>query len=295
MEIYKKVYTLYSDEKNRIILNFCHRTVPAGFKETQRPEAQLLLMVNGQATVSFANGNSLELCDGDLFLFDENRDCSLEINKDSEFISLKLNFSDFIDSQYRVLDKDILNRFFVFLNDVTEKMYGININSHRIQDILYLIENEFENRSLCSTYVIKAHICVIFSLIMQYYLSEPDPSAVNKAVHYKDIEKALVYINENINEKIELSTLAKIANMGKTNFSITFKKVTGMTVWEYILNTRIELAANYLIEKKDKYNITEIAFMSGFNNSAHFNKTFKKLKGKTPSDFKNSHENPCFF
>ena len=119
------------------------------------------------------------------------------------------------------------------------------------------------------------------------------PSAV--IITIKDIEKALVYINENITEKIELSTLAKIANMGKTNFSITFKKVTGMTVWEYILNTRIELAANYLIEKKDKYNITEIAFMSGFNNSAHFNKTFKKLKGKTPSDFKNSHENPCFF
>ena len=48
------------------------------------------------------------------------------------------------------------------------------------------------------------------------------------------------------------------------------------------------------LEKKGGYNITEVAYMCGFNNSAHFNKTFKKLKGKTPSDFKKYPENECF-
>lgn len=87
---------------------------------------------------------------------------------------------------------------------------------------------------------------------------------------------------------------AKSVGMGKTNYSIAFKSVTGMTVWDYILNARIELASGYLTEKGDDLNVTEIAMLCGFNNTAHFTKIFKKIRGKTPGDFKKDTDNPCF-
>lgn len=118
--------------------------------------------------------------------------------------------------------------------------------------------------------------------------------AQEQNTHYKNIEKSIAYIHENLSKKITLEELAQIAMMGKTNYSVFFKKMTGMTVWEYIINARVALASSYLLENKDEYNITELTFQCGFNNSAYFNKIFKKLKGKTPRDFMKNIDNPCF-
>ena len=131
-------------------------------------------------------------------------------------------------------------------------------------------------------------------MISQYLLDGLDDGGINRCKNYKNIKKSLEFINDNLSEKLTLDELSRVANMGKTNYSAAFKNVTGMTVWEYIINARIEFASNYLIEKRDEFNITEIAMMSGFNNAAHFSKIFKKIKGNTPSEFKNNSNNPCF-
>ena len=159
---------------------------------------------------------------------------------------------------------------------------------------MYMIEKEFENETAVIHYVIKAYVILILSLIMQYLLSDLDDGKVNRNPHYKSIKETIVYIDDNLAKKMTLDELACVAKMGKTNFSVAFKNVTGMTVWEYILNARIEFAANYLSEKRDDFNITEIAMMSGFNDVAHFAKIFKKIKGDTPKEFKKNSQNPCF-
>ena len=176
----------------------------------------------------------------------------------------------------------------------TDKINGIHLNGKKIIEAMFMIESEFENKSQGSNFVIKSYLTLILSLSMQYYLNGSDNSALKRSAHYKNIERTLLYINENIASKITLEELAQIANMGKTNYSLAFKNATGMTVWEYIMNTRVELASSYLIEQKDDFNVTEVAFLCGFNSAAHFSKTFKKLKGKAPSDYKRKQQNPCF-
>ena len=142
--------------------------------------------------------------------------------------------------------------------------------------------------------MIKAYLVLILSLAMQYLSEELSNEGLSRSQHYKSIKKSLDYIKENLSDKLTLDDLARIANMGKTNYSLAFKAVTGMTVWDYIQHARIEMAANYLLEKKGDFNITEIALMTGFHNPAHFTKTFKKIKGNTPSEFKNDSGNSCF-
>jgi transcriptional regulator GlxA family with amidase domain len=134
---------------------------------------------------------------------------------------------------------------------------------------------------------------LIISHAIQYLYDELDRGGAARSAHSAAIERSLVYINENLSEKITLDELAQVAGMGKTGFSTAFKSITGMTVWEYILNARVELASSYLIEKND-FNVTEISLMCGFNDNAHFAKIFKKIKGSTPSEFKKKSSNPCF-
>jgi transcriptional regulator GlxA family with amidase domain len=64
-----------------------------------------------------------------------------------------------------------------------------------------------------------------------------------------------------------------------------FKKYNGMTVSEYISLKRVRLAMEHL--KSTNKTMLEIAGLSGFNSLANFNKSFKKIAGATPTEFRN--------
>ncbi len=72
--------------------------------------------------------------------------------------------------------------------------------------------------------------------------------------------------------------------MSRTYFSSVFKTCSGMTVWEYILRKRIDLAIYWLVYSKES--ITDIAGYCGFNSSSNFNHAFKKVMQQTPSEFR---------
>lgn len=81
-----------------------------------------------------------------------------------------------------------------------------------------------------------------------------------------------------------LDELAEIASMSKSYFSTVFKKLNGISPWDYLISKRISFAAE-LLKNTDK-TILEIALECGFNNTANFNRAFKKITGKTPSEYK---------
>ena len=163
-----------------------------------------------------------------------------------------------------------------------------------IQDAIHIIADELDNQTGSTYYVVSSYVILIIALTMQYLLDELDTGGINRSPYYKNIKNSIVYIEENLSKKLTLEELAQVANMGKTNYSIAFKSITGMTVWKYVLNTRIDYASSCLVEKNGDLNVTEVALMSGFDNVAHFSKIFKRIKGSTPRDFKKNNNNPCF-
>lgn len=294
MEEPKKIYNLYSQQMKKVILGLHHKLMSKRYFANPEKSTELICVVDGECKITFEENKITDLKAGDLIVINKDRKYEAVFAEETEVFILKFLFSDFVDTQFKIFDKGNINKFIGFIENTADKINSIHFNAAKIQEILFLIENQFENRDLCSEYVIKAYVGLIFTLIFQYYFGVSGVIDINKTTHYKDIEKALNYIHDNLTEKISLEKLSKIAAMGKTNFSGVFKQVTGMTVWEYIQNARVELASSYLIENKNDFSITEVALKSGFNTSAHFNKTFKKLKGQTPRDFRNMPDNPCF-
>ncbi len=285
-------YTLYSDEKKNIILTVYRETVTDIFADDDNC-VRILSVVSGKGDYTLENVTE-SFSEGDSLLLEKGRSFTLQTDSGMELFVMKFNMSDFIDGNYRLFNKITLGSFFGMIEKNTDKMNGVHLNGKKIQEAIFMIENEFENRQTGSEFVIKAYVMLILSLIVQYYSDGFESGGIKRSSHYKSIERTLLYINENLSSKITLEELAGIANMGKTNYSVAFKNATGMTVWEYLLNARVEMASGYLIENKDDFNVTEIALMCGFNNTAHFSKTFKKIKGSTPSDYKKKKENPCF-
>ncbi|HMI03623.1 MAG TPA: AraC family transcriptional regulator [Pedobacter sp.] len=100
--------------------------------------------------------------------------------------------------------------------------------------------------------------------------------------------KVTEYIMRNFNNEITLPEIASIANMAVTTFCNFFKEQYRITFIEYLNKVRIGYACKLLCENKQ--NIVEIAYESGFNNLANFNRQFKKLKNMTPSDYRRALE-----
>lgn len=92
------------------------------------------------------------------------------------------------------------------------------------------------------------------------------------------------YVHKNYDKKITLDEVASYVSMSNVTFNRFIKKRSGKTFINYLNEIRVGYAARWLIERD--MTISEIAFESGFNNIANFNKIFKSIKKCTPSDFK---------
>jgi AraC family transcriptional regulator len=93
----------------------------------------------------------------------------------------------------------------------------------------------------------------------------------------------LDYINNHLDQNLGLEELAAIAQLSQYHFSRTFKRSTGMSPHQYVIQQRVERAKLLLREKK--MSICEVAIACGFTHQSHLNRHFKRLTGVTPKTF----------
>jgi transcriptional regulator GlxA family with amidase domain len=101
----------------------------------------------------------------------------------------------------------------------------------------------------------------------------------------KRLEPALEVIRMNMaNSSLSVEEAAKTLRLTRTHFERLFMKAYGMTPLKFIKNMRIEHAKDLL--RGAFYNISEIAYMSGFGDLYYFSKVFKNETGMPPSDYR---------
>ena len=98
------------------------------------------------------------------------------------------------------------------------------------------------------------------------------------------IDKIVSYLNKNYTRSVDLSEISSIAAMNPTSFCRFFKNKTGKTFKNYILDMRISYACKLLL--MDDVSISSISAECGFDTISHFNKTFKKNMGYSPSQYR---------
>ncbi len=99
-----------------------------------------------------------------------------------------------------------------------------------------------------------------------------------------EIWKARTFIHEHSDEELSLTKVAKSVNISSNYLSEKFKKVTGVNFVDYIARTRIEKARHLL--RDPNLRVSEIAFAVGFQSLSQFNRAFKRLSGKSPTDYR---------
>ncbi|MFI5152674.1 MAG: AraC family transcriptional regulator [Chitinophagales bacterium] len=103
------------------------------------------------------------------------------------------------------------------------------------------------------------------------------------------IEKAFQYMNNNYDRSVTLNEVARLVNMTEVSFSRFIRKRTGNTFIDTLNEIRLGHASKKLIDTT--HSISEISYICGFNNISNFNRIFKKKKGCTPKEFRESFSN----
>ncbi len=101
------------------------------------------------------------------------------------------------------------------------------------------------------------------------------------------IKKAQDYIEQHIEERMNVEELATKVAIGRRSFERRFRLATNNSVLEYIQRIKIE-AAKRSFESSRK-NINEVMYHVGYTDTKAFRTTFKKITGLTPVEYRNKY------
>lgn len=108
-----------------------------------------------------------------------------------------------------------------------------------------------------------------------------EPERVGTAV-----AKARAYVAEHFSEKLSLTEVAAICGVSPAYLSRRFVAECGEGFADHVAKLRLGHAARLLRERQDM-SITEIAFLTGFNDSNYFSDKFKRAYGTSPLKYRN--------
>ena len=104
--------------------------------------------------------------------------------------------------------------------------------------------------------------------------------------NYMRIKRSTDYMHSHYTEPdVQISALAGMSEMSDTYFRRLFFEVFGVRPLDYLNGLRISYACELLIS--GYYSTTEVALRSGFSDPKYFSTVFKRIKGETPTEFKN--------
>jgi AraC family transcriptional regulator len=100
-------------------------------------------------------------------------------------------------------------------------------------------------------------------------------------------KRVSAHIEANLGGTIPVSHLAELVTLSAGHFSRAFKQTFGDTPHGHVMRRRVEAAKAMMLKSAEP--LSQIAYLCGFADQAHFSRTFRKLAGATPLAWRRTH------
>lgn len=151
-----------------------------------------------------------------------------------------------------------------------------------IEELYEKMYQEYQSKNYGYIEILRAYLVELLVKIFRVCKNrETDSYSERKRAIFDSVIR---FMKSHYTQDIKLEELAAMAFLSRNYFCKTFKECTGMKVLEYIQKLRMEEACRLLREKDWK--VIEIAENVGYKDLKFFTKMFKKVTGKTPSEYR---------
>ena len=152
------------------------------------------------------------------------------------------------------------------------------------EEVAYCLSDLFIQRTdLCTT---EAEIAKLHYEMIEEYTTRMAQLPKNRAKS-KPVVLCLNYIHKHYHSTITLADIAEFAGLNASYLSSLFKKEMGTTIFQYVLETRLEASMNML--KFSDYTYAAIGHYCGFSSQSHFTSCLRKHTGLTPKQYRDKH------
>ncbi|MBQ9766975.1 MAG: AraC family transcriptional regulator [Lachnospiraceae bacterium] len=196
---------------------------------------------------------------------------------DYERITLNLH-----ETLLQRLSSEKSNLSAVFRNHPQNKACFVQLHEEQLEQLLSLtsqIETLLHSDAFGADILIQSHLLQILVLVNTAFQTAENTTP---NIMPKLIRDLLRYIDTNLSEKITLESLEQKFFLNGTYLSRQFKKHTGLTLRNYLLERRISHAKTLLATD---LSITEVCQQSGFSDYANFIRSFTKATGMSPGKY----------
>ena len=255
------------------------------WREHHHTELEISLVKEGQGVYT-VGAAQYTIKPGDVFLFGTHEEHYItDISGCERLRLMNIHFEPrFIWAGSDLFDVKYLRIFFDRSENFRNRLDRENPATSEIVRLLVEIEREAAERREEYELMVKIKLLSLLVLLLREYDYVSDGTSYVESAKYSQISGAMKYIDENLAEPLTLDEIAARANLNKTYFTTLFKKLNGVTPWEYLTARRIE--KSYVLLPRRDMNILEVANSCGFNNASNFNRAFRKLTGMTPSEYR---------
>ncbi len=125
-----------------------------------------------------------------------------------------------------------------------------------------------------------------FHLFRHYNVGEAGALVSVGGLTGRRLRLATDFINAHLAEDVTLADIATVVDLSPFHFARAFKRTTGLTPQQYLMQRRIERAKDLLA--KDDLPIVEVSAQVGFKNQSHFTTFFRRYTSMTPKVWRNA-------
>lgn len=272
---------VYSDQFPLLISKFNHFSFLAHWHK----DIELVYVYKGQLRMSI-NSQTKVLTSGE-FGICSSGDVHFYDSEDLECEAILMVFStDLIDGSIAWPESSRFISSFVDHSLLRQLHLKIDF-SQKIARLIRTVEGEMNKADPYSQIFIKSKLLELHGLLLRN-IPRISHSGDHSKSHLvvKRIQDVINYATHNYKDNITLSDAANLAGLGTSQFSKLFKSLCGMGFITYLNNIRISKADEMLLNTTTP--IIDIAMECGFNSIRNFNRTYKTLKHRTPSDLRKS-------
>jgi AraC-like DNA-binding protein len=161
---------------------------------------------------------------------------------------------------------------------------GIHFLNNTVKDIKERMVLIAEEQNSFKSLILLLEILYILATSKEYTLLYQQNVIGQSAVKRERINAVLQYIMENFKNDILLDEAAAISHMTPNAFCKYYKKITGRTFMDTVIDYRINHAIHQVINTEKS--ISDICFDSGFGDISHFHKLFKSKTSLSPLNYR---------